>query len=96
MGYESRSSSDIPVVHLRPPEAARYLGLSVSTLAKLRCRAGHDGGPPFRRLGRAVTYAIIDLDAWYAAKEKRTSTLSARAAAMASIRRLVRERPRET
>ena len=47
---------------LRPPEAAIYLGLSPSTLAKRRLY----GRPP-RYLslgGRAVGYAIDDLDAW--------------------------------
>ena len=47
---------------LRAPEAANYLGLSPSTLAKRRLY-----GLPPRYLslgGRAVGYLIDDLDAW--------------------------------
>jgi Predicted transcriptional regulator len=47
---------------LRTPAAADYLGLSPSTLEKAR---RHGGGPPFIRLGgRAVGYAVADLDRW--------------------------------
>jgi len=47
---------------LRAPEASKYLGLSESTLAKRRLY----GLPPaFLNLGgRAIGYAIEDLDAW--------------------------------
>jgi predicted DNA-binding transcriptional regulator AlpA len=47
---------------LRAPEASKYLGLSESTLAKRRLY----GLPPaFLNLGgRAIGYAIDDLDAW--------------------------------
>ena len=47
---------------LRSPEAAAYIGLSESTLAKRRLY----GLPPsFLKLGgRAIGYAIEDLDAW--------------------------------
>ena len=47
---------------LRAPEAANYIGLSESTLAKRRLY----GLPPqYLSLGcRAVGYAIDDLDAW--------------------------------
>jgi predicted DNA-binding transcriptional regulator AlpA len=47
---------------LRAPEAAAYIGLSESTLAKRRLY----GLPPaFLNLGgRAIGYAIDDLDAW--------------------------------
>lgn len=47
---------------LRTPEAAQYVGLSPSTLEKLRLT---DNGPRFIRLGgRAVGYDVRDLDAW--------------------------------
>jgi predicted DNA-binding transcriptional regulator AlpA len=47
---------------LRTPDAARYLGLTASTLEKMRLTGG---GPRFIRLGfRAVGYAIGDLDAF--------------------------------
>jgi predicted DNA-binding transcriptional regulator AlpA len=47
---------------LRAPEAAKYTGLSESTLAKRRLY----GLPPtFLRLGgRAIGYAIDELDCW--------------------------------
>lgn len=47
---------------LRAPEAAAYIGLSQSTLAKRRLY----GLPPvYLNLGgRAIGYAIDDLDAW--------------------------------
>jgi predicted DNA-binding transcriptional regulator AlpA len=50
----------------RPPKAANYVGLSVSTLAKARLRGD---GPKFVRLSaRAIGYLQADLDAWLAAK----------------------------
>ena len=42
-------------------EAAAYLGVSSSWLAKLRCVGG---GPRYAKIGRRVTYAESDLDAW--------------------------------
>lgn len=51
---------------LRPPEAAPYIGLSMSTLAKQRLRGD---GPKFIRLSaRAIGYLQADLDEWLAAK----------------------------
>jgi predicted DNA-binding transcriptional regulator AlpA len=55
---------------LRAPEAASYLGLSSSTLAKMRLRGD---GPTFLKLNRVVAYDIRDLDAWLAIR-RRTST----------------------
>jgi predicted DNA-binding transcriptional regulator AlpA len=50
----------------RTPDAARRVGLSESSLEKLRCRGD---GPPFVRIGsRAVGYLIEDLDAWLASR----------------------------
>lgn len=46
---------------VRTPEAALYLGLSASHLAKLRCSGG---GPTFSRRGKAVLYNVEDLDGW--------------------------------
>ena len=51
-------------------EAAGYLGLSTSTLAKLRLTGE---GPRYINLGRRVLYDVADLDAWVATR-KRTST----------------------
>jgi predicted DNA-binding transcriptional regulator AlpA len=51
---------------LRPPEAAPYIGLSVSTLAKQRLRGD---GPKFVRLSpRAIGYLQADLDEWVASR----------------------------
>jgi predicted DNA-binding transcriptional regulator AlpA len=41
--------------------AANYVGLSISTLNKLRC-TGY--GPVYFKLGRAVRYDPQDLDQW--------------------------------
>ena len=54
-----------PKAILRPPEAAQYLGLSESTLAKQRLRGD---GPRFVKLGsRAVGYSLQELDAYLVA-----------------------------
>ncbi len=55
---------------LRVPEAAVYLGVSVSYLNSLRSRGG---GPIFVSMGRAVAYHPDDLDKWCAAR-RRAST----------------------
>jgi predicted DNA-binding transcriptional regulator AlpA len=55
---------------LRTPEAARYVGLSVSTLSKMRL---HGDGPIFLKLNRAVAYDSRDLDEWLASR-RRAST----------------------
>lgn len=56
---------------LRTPEAADYLGLSVSTLEKMRTNGG---GPAFAAMGRAISYAVADLDAWAAARTVRNTS----------------------
>jgi predicted DNA-binding transcriptional regulator AlpA len=56
---------------LRAPEAADYLGLSPSTLAKMRLRGD---GPRYAKAGpRIVVYDVADLDIWLTAR-KRSST----------------------
>lgn len=50
---------------MSPTEAARYLNLAVSTLAKMRCLGG---SPTFVRLGRKIGYQRDDLDKWIAAR----------------------------
>ena len=47
--------------HLDSREAARWLGLSPRTLETWRYLGS---GPRFRRFGRAVRYAVEDLDAY--------------------------------
>lgn len=52
----------IQTTKLRAPEAARYVGLSSSTLAKMRLRGD---GPVYSKAGpRIVIYDQADLDAW--------------------------------
>jgi hypothetical protein len=47
---------------MRSAEAASYLRIAPSTLAKLRC---YGGGPRFAKAGpRLVIYDRADLDAW--------------------------------
>ncbi len=57
--------------YLTPPEAAQYLRISASTLAKLRV---YGGGPPFIRIGRAVRYSRAELDAYMAARIARSTS----------------------
>ncbi|QWK79138.1 helix-turn-helix transcriptional regulator [Ochrobactrum sp. BTU1] len=47
--------------NIRVREAAAYLGLSKSTMDKLR---HFGGGPRYFKLGRAIIYDTDDLDAW--------------------------------
>jgi len=51
--------------------AARLIGLSVATLAKMRCAGG---GPPFLKLGRRVLYDRADIKAWLDARRVRNTT----------------------
>ena len=60
---------------MRTVEAAAYLGLAATTLEKMRSAGG---GPAFAKLGRAVSYAVADLDAWTNARRV-TNTAEARA-----------------
>ena len=56
--------------------AARYLGLSASTLAKMRLTGS---SPKFLKLGRRVVYRRIDLDTWLESRVARdTSDAEAR------------------
>lgn len=61
----------VPRQRLRAHAAAAYLGISPSTLAKLRCTGQ---GPSFTKLGRVVVYERSDLDAWCDMQGKRRST----------------------
>lgn len=56
-----------PTTYLTPPEAAEYLRISTSTLAKLRV---YGGGPAFTRIGRAIRYTRTELDAFMAAQSR--------------------------
>ncbi len=57
--------------YLAPPDAAKYLKISESTLAKLRV---YGGGPPFMRVGRAIRYSRAHLDEYMAAKLARSTS----------------------
>jgi predicted DNA-binding transcriptional regulator AlpA len=55
----ARAEVDDPL--LDPKAAAEYLGLSVLTLADLRCKGG---SPIFCRAGRLIRYRKSSLDSW--------------------------------
>lgn len=55
---------------LRTAEAAQYLGISASTMNKLRV---YGDGPTFVKLGRTVVYDTSDLNDWLHTN-RRTST----------------------
>lgn len=57
---------------MRTPEAANYVALAESTLTKMRLTGD---GPPFVKVGpRAVAYRKVDLDAWLAARVRRSTS----------------------
>ncbi len=59
-------------INLRAPAAAEYVGLSPSTLAKMRLRGD---GPIYAKSGpRIVVYAVADLDRWLAARKHRSTS----------------------
>ncbi len=48
---------------LTEKEAAHYLNVSRSFLAQGRMKGGKKY-PPFKKLGRAIRYAVAELDTW--------------------------------
>ena len=57
---------------MRPPEAAHYVGISESTLAKWRCQGI---GPPFMKFGeRVVAYDQSELDSWMRSRSRRSTS----------------------
>jgi hypothetical protein len=56
---------------LRTPEAARYLGLSESTLNKLRV---FGGGPPYIKANRSVIYDTRALDQWMLSRQRASTS----------------------
>jgi predicted DNA-binding transcriptional regulator AlpA len=63
-----------PGRYLRTPAAAQYLGLSASTLAKMRLRGD---GPPYSKAGaRIVVYDVSDLEAYLAARQRHSTSES--------------------
>ena len=64
--------SQLPGRRLRTPEAAAYVGLSPSTLEKLRV---FGGGPEYEKAGpRVVVYSIEALEGWLAARRRRSTS----------------------
>jgi predicted DNA-binding transcriptional regulator AlpA len=56
---------------LRTPDAAAYVGLSPSTMEKMRIKGG---GPVYEKSGaKIVVYRLADLEAWLTSR-RRTST----------------------
>ena len=56
--------ADIAHDYMRPAAAADYVGMSQSTLAKLRMRHNRGQGPLFAKRGGCVIYRRADLDLW--------------------------------
>lgn len=57
---------------MRAPQAAQYIGLSTSTLAKMRLRGD---GPPYSKAGpRIVIYDRTDLDEWLTSRRRRSTS----------------------
>ncbi len=52
--------------NFRPPEAASYVGVSTSHLAKLRMKTNRGKGPAFAKVAGCVVYRRTDLDKWLA------------------------------
>ena len=61
------SSSIEQARRLNTAEAARYVGLSASTLSKLRV---FGGGPVYLKLTRRVVYDVRALDLWLQARTR--------------------------
>lgn len=62
---------------LRVDAAAKYLGVGIGTLNKLRT---YGGGPLYSKLGHTVVYDPDDLDAWADARKVRSTSEPPRAA----------------
>ena len=56
---------------LNTEQAARYVGLSPSTMAKLRMRGGN---VPHIKIGRRCLYRREDLDAWLVANQRASTS----------------------
>jgi predicted DNA-binding transcriptional regulator AlpA len=74
-GLEGLAMADMPKV-ITAKVAARFVGLSESTLAKLRLNGN---GPIYCKLGRRVVYRPADLEQWLQSRTARdTSDADAR------------------
>ena len=61
LAVATRDSSREYPRYVREGEAAKYIGVSVSTLRSWRTKRSKNG-PPYTRLGRLVMYPIAELD----------------------------------
>lgn len=69
---DKREDEQMVEACMRTPEAARYLGISQSTLNKTRLTGD---GPHFVKVTpRAVAYRKVDLDAWLEARLCRSTS----------------------
>ena len=64
----SRAMIDTKPRYLDTRRAAAYLGISPSTLNRMRVSGD---GPRYSKLGRRVVYDIADLDAWVEERKRR-------------------------
>lgn len=68
----STATTTTPRRMLRAPQAAEYLGISASSLAKMRC---YGGGPAFTRVAtRTIAYDVRALDEYLDSRPTLTST----------------------
>ena len=68
---EAPMSANLEARFFDTGEAARYLSLGKSTLAKHRC---YGTGPVYQKFGRRVLYRTADLDAWAATKRRQSTS----------------------
>jgi excisionase family DNA binding protein len=71
MSKTGGGGSASPDYFMTAGEAAAYLRVSKSTLAKLRV---YGGGCPFTKVGSKVVYRVADLHAWMAGRLKRSTS----------------------
>ena len=64
MSNDEHDVVDLKPSTMRPTEAARYVGISLSKLAKLRLRHQRHDGPAFIKLSGCILYRRCDLDKW--------------------------------
>ena len=75
-----------PARKLPVSEAARFIGLSKSTLDKLRLSGG---GPIYLQLGRRILYDVADLEAWLTSKRRLSTSDNGHRERAAPTRRLI-------
>ena len=75
-----------PFRKLPVSEAASFLGLSKSTLDKLRISGG---GPTYLQLGRRVLYDVADLEAWLSSRRRSSTSDNGHKESATLTRRLI-------